>query len=79
MKRIQIQISEEQAAKVKRLAYDRGVSISAVVREAVDGLDGESQAAARRRRAVAAVGRLRSGPTDLAERHDEYLDDAGGH
>jgi len=79
MVRMQVQLSQEQAAKLKRLAYERGVSISALVRETVDGLDGETQAAARRRRALAAVGKFRSGPTDVAERHDAYLEDAWGH
>jgi hypothetical protein len=79
MVRMQVQLNEEQAAKLRRLAYARGVSISALVREAVDDLDGETQAAARRRRALAAVGKVRSELTDVAERHDEYLQDAWGH
>lgn len=79
MVRMQIQFDDEQVAKLKRLAYERDISVSALVREAVDGLDGETQAAARRRRALAAVGKVRSGVTDLAERHDDYLEDAWGH
>lgn len=79
MVRMQVQLSDDQAAKVRRLAYERGVSISALVREAVDGLDSESRAAARRRRALAAIGKYRSGLSDVAERHDDYLEDAWGH
>lgn len=77
MVRMQIQLSQEQAERVRRLAYERGVSIAALVREAVDGL-GETEAAARRRRALAAVGRVRSGLPDLGARHDDYLDEAWG-
>lgn len=78
MVRMQIQLNQEQAEKVRRLAYERGMSIAALVREAVDGL-GETEAAARRRRAVAAIGKGRSGLPDLGERHDDYLDEAWGH
>ncbi len=76
MVRTQIQLSEEQARVLKRLATDRGVSVAALIRESVDRyvrsaspVDDQEQ----RRRALAAVGRFHSGRSDLAAEHDSYL------
>lgn len=73
MIRVQVQLTEQQAAKVKRLADDRGVSVAALVRDAVDELTETSDREARWERALAAVGKYRSGLTDVSERHDDYL------
>jgi hypothetical protein len=74
--RTQIQLTETQAREVKRMAAQRGVSMAAVIREAIDDH-------LRRRggpswdeiveRAIAAVGCGHSGLGDLAERHDDYF------
>lgn len=77
MVRMQIQLTEEQAAELRRRAAARRVSIAALVREAVDrelGREGTRQAAWER--ALAAVGRHRSGQDDVSVAHDEYLADA---
>ncbi len=64
---------------LKSLAAERGVSLAALIRQAVELLvrrephDGE---AGRRQRALAAAGRFRSDSTDLASEHDRYLGDA---
>lgn len=73
MIRLQIQLTEQQLAKVKRLADDRRVSVASLVRDAVDELTETSERAARMERALAAVGKYRSGQTDISERHDDYL------
>lgn len=76
MVRIQVQLTEQQVAGLKRLASRRGVSISELVRQSVDALLGGPQAEqerVRRERAQAAAGRFRSGLGDLAEAHDRYL------
>ena len=79
MIRTQIQLTEEQAAKLKRLAAERDVSMAEVIREAVDGLPDHNDRAERYARALAAVrrGGFRDieGKTDVAARHDKYLAD----
>jgi hypothetical protein len=75
--RTQIQLTEEQACKLKALAHERGVSMAELIRRGVDTiiLGAEGEEAERERHAVAFFGRNRSGLHDLAERHDEYLAD----
>jgi hypothetical protein len=75
--RTQIQLTEEQEAKVKRLAAERDVSMAEVIRGAIDLLPDRDDRAERfaRALAVAGVGRDVEGKTDVAERHDEYLAD----
>ncbi|WP_324668120.1 ribbon-helix-helix domain-containing protein [Geochorda subterranea] len=71
-----MQLTEEQLAALKRLAARRGVSVSELVRQAVDAVLRGPQAEQerlRRERARAAAGRFRSGLGDLAEAHDRYL------
>jgi Arc/MetJ-type ribon-helix-helix transcriptional regulator len=75
--RTQIQLTEEQAAKLKRLAAARDVSMAEVIRDAVDNLTDRDDHAERWARAIAAVrgtrARDREGKTDVSVRHDEYL------
>ena len=73
MIRMQIQVEEETARFLKRRAAERGVSIAALVREAVDRMIAEPQAGTTRDRALALAGKFRSGTRDLAQRHDDYL------
>ena len=75
MVRTIIQLTETQAAALKGLARQRGTSVAALVREAVDGTLGSvgSERAARAARARALAGAMRSGLGDLAEHHDAYL------
>ena len=82
MIRTQIQLTESQAREVKRMAEERGVSMAAVIREAIDDH-------LRRRggpswdeiveRAISAVGCGHSGLGDLAERHDDYFVESVEH
>lgn len=79
MIRTQVQFTDAQMRKLKRLAAERGVSVAALIREGVDLLVRgalEGGEAGRRQRALAAAGRFRSDRTDLATEHDRYLDDA---
>jgi len=78
MVRTQIQLTEAQAAALRRLAGERGVSLAELIRRAVDGLiaQGPSQVEQARARAVAAVGRFESGLQDVSRRHDEHLAEA---
>lgn len=75
MIRTQIQLTPTQAAALKALSARTGLSIAELIRRGVDRLldSGEIDVAERRRRAMAVVGRFRSGLSDVAERHDAYL------
>jgi hypothetical protein len=79
MVRTQIQLTEEQAEAVKRLAAQEGRSMADFIRASVDRQLLRSVGvteAERRRRALAAVGRFRAGASDIAEDHDAALDQA---
>lgn len=74
MRRMQVQLTEEQVDALTERARAAHRPIAAVVREAVDALIAADQRSMRHERAVAAIGGFHSGLGDLAERHDEYLD-----
>ncbi len=82
MERTQISLEPEQAERLRRLAKERGVSMAHLIREAVDRTYGTALAPPTReelvRRALSAVGCARSGLGDVAERHDDYLDEIYG-
>lgn len=82
MERTQILLTEDQAAELRDRAQKQGESLASLIRRAVDhflrgvGQSGDREQA--KRRALAAVGRFRSGVRDLSIRHDRYLDDEYG-
>jgi hypothetical protein len=74
--RTQIQLTEEQSHTLKSLAAQRGVSVAELIRQSVDSLIRSATSVSdeeRRRRAIAAAGKFRSGQTDIAAHHDDYL------
>lgn len=71
MIRRQVQLTDKQDAALRRLARRRRVSVAAVVREAVDRISRDDDAAWRR--ALAVVGKYRSSGGNVAEEHDRYL------
>jgi hypothetical protein len=75
MIRTQISLTEKQMSRLRRAASDRGVSIAAVIREAVDRFVPDEGAARleRQERAFGLAGAFSSGHRDTAERHDEVL------
>ena len=79
MVRIVVQLTEEQARSIKRLGADRGVSVSALIRQGAD-LVLQAQRAPDRvalwNQAIACIGASDSGCGDLAEQHDRYLAEA---
>ncbi|HEV2281929.1 MAG TPA: ribbon-helix-helix domain-containing protein [bacterium] len=80
MRRTQVQLTERQTQHLRRLSSERGVSMSTLVRQAVDLLL-ESGGAEREmlwRRAMTAVGRFKSGRTDVSVRHDEHVAEGYG-
>ena len=79
MIRTQIQLTEEQATKLKRIAADRGISMAEVIREAVERIPASEDRSERLARALEAGRRGfrdRDGATDVSARHDDYLADA---
>lgn len=81
MVRTQIQLTERQAASLKRLAAARRLSVAELIRQAVDAaikggmpVDHEEK----RKRALAIAGRFRSGRRDISREHDKYLGEAFG-
>jgi hypothetical protein len=77
--RTQIQLTEEQSHTLKALAAQRGVSVAELIRQSVDSLIRSSTGVSeeeRRRRAIAAAGKFRSGQNDIATHHDDYLTEA---
>ncbi len=79
MVRTQIQLTEEQARKVKKIAVTRGVPMAEVIRDAVEGVirSGIGNASdEKRKRALQIVGRFRSGRKDVSKKHDVYLTEA---
>jgi len=78
--RTQIQLTERQAREIKRWTEDRGGSMAAIIREAVDrhlraGCAPSWDEVVER--AIAAVGSCASGSGDVADRHDEYFAESG--
>jgi hypothetical protein len=75
MVRTQIQLTEEQAARVKAIARRRGVSMATVIREAVDRVDDDRARSERDGwdRFADGVGAFRGGPANVSEHHDEEL------
>jgi hypothetical protein len=79
MIRTQVQLREEQVRALKELAAARGVSVAELIRQSVDALIRSSKGvdeAERRRRAIAAAGRFRSGAPDVSSEHDRHLAEA---
>lgn len=79
MHRIQIQLTVEQERALKEMARLRDTSISALVREGIDGLLAPERVRddVSRKRALALIGMFDSkGPGDVSEQHDRYIADA---
>jgi hypothetical protein len=75
--RTQVQFTEEQARRLRRMARERGVSVAELVRRCVDhalqaDAGGREALVANALRLVGAF-RDRGDATDVAERHDDYL------
>ena len=79
MIRTQIQLTEKQAESLRETAARRGISMAELIRQSIDQLlarAGEPSQGELRQRAASVSGRFRSGRTDVAVRHDEYLAEA---
>jgi hypothetical protein len=81
MIRTQIQMTEEQSQRLKKIAARRGVSMAELVRQGVDVILAAETAADRselKERALQAAGKFRSGRSDVSTRHDRHLAETYG-
>lgn len=79
MFRTQIQLTQEQARALKRLAAKEGKSVAELIRLSVDAMlrsGGVSDPLEQRLKALAAAGKLHDTPEDLSANHDRYLVEA---
>jgi predicted transcriptional regulator len=76
-----IELTDEQAEQLDKLASSRGQSISELILSSLAALLRPEPANDRddlRQRALALSGKFRSGLTDLSVEHDRYLEEAFG-
>lgn len=80
MLRTQIQLTEEQAGKLKEIALSSNESVASLIRNAIDRflLTGKPNRAAQYRQALSVAGKYESEQPDIAVNHDRYLDEAFG-
>jgi predicted transcriptional regulator len=81
MVRTQIQLTDEQAKRLKRLAESRHLSIAELIRQAVDAMVKSGAAIdieERRTRALNITGKFSSGKHNVSKEHDKYLAEAFG-
>lgn len=74
MIRTQIQLTQEQADALRQKAAQRGLSMAALIREALDRAAAEDDDEARWQRAQRSFGAFKADAPDVAENHDRYLD-----
>jgi hypothetical protein len=78
MVRTQIQLTEEQAEAIKRIALSRHLSVAELIRRAVDTMIKSSTVPdpeERIKRAFEIAGKFSSGKRDISRKHDKYLAD----
>jgi len=78
MIRTQIQLTEEQAAHLKRAAHEGNESIASIIRKALD-LYFSNQPLDRKalfQQAIGVVGKYSSDVSDVSLEHDRYLEEA---
>lgn len=81
MVRTQVQLTPRQIHALRSLAAQRGVSIAELIRRGVDVIletAAEPDREEKVRRALAAAGMIKEGPSDMSERLDDYLAEAWG-
>lgn len=71
MRRLQLQLSDDQIVHLQRRAAASGRSVAALVRDALDAWLATDESSIER--GLAVVGQYHSGLGDLAENHDRYL------
>ena len=75
VERTQVSLTEDQTSALRQRARERGASLAALLREAVDSLLRSDRPGDNVARSLAAVGSYRSEPENVAEDHDRFLDE----
>ncbi len=76
MAKIQVQLTDEQTIKLKRVAARTGVSVSEIIRRSIDIFVASEDITDRdevRARARSAFGAFQDKETDVSENHDQYF------
>ena len=79
MVRTQIQLTEDQAKALKKIAQSRHLSVAEIIRKAVDTVIKSSSfidSEERHKKAMEIVGKFGSGKRDVSKKHDLYLTEA---
>lgn len=78
MVRTQIQLTDEQAKKIRELSATSRESVAALIRKAVDQflVSGNPDRSSLYRQAEAVVGKYESDSNDVSIHHDRYLEGA---
>jgi len=79
MVRTQIQLTEDQAEAIKKLARAKKISMAEFIRQSVEKILASTaiaDTAQRKKRALDIAGRFSSGKHDIAAEHDAYLAEA---
>lgn len=78
---MQIELSEEQAQALRKIADRKGQTVTELIVSSVDTMlmfEAPPDPEDLKRRALAVSGRFRSGLRDLSAEHDRYLEEAFG-
>jgi len=80
MVRTQIQLTENQARRLKELSLSSNESIASLIRNALDRFlaTGKPNRAAQYRQALSLAGKYKTEQPDTAVEHDRYLEEAFG-
>jgi hypothetical protein len=81
MVRTQIQLTEEQAKTLKRIAASRHLSVAELIRRAIDTMIKTSTSVdpeERLKRSLEIAGKFSSGKRDISKKHDVYLSESYG-
>jgi hypothetical protein len=81
MVRTQIQLTEDQARALKRIAASRHLSVAELIRRAIDAMIRTSAAVdpeVRLKRSLEIAGKFSSGKRDISKKHDVYLSESYG-
>jgi predicted DNA-binding protein len=77
MVRTQIQLTEDQANRLKELAHGSSESIAAIIRKALDQYlsKQEPNRGTLYRQAMTVIGKYQAGTHDISLEHDRYLEE----
>jgi hypothetical protein len=80
MVRTQIQLTEDQAQKLKELSLSSHESVAALIRKAIDQfvVTGKPDHSGLYRQAGSIVGKYKAENSDISVEHDRYLEEAFG-